>query len=180
MQGQTKIMVGEFEKAEVSTFDGQSLLIDHYDAFAWEDDTADKNDELFSDISFLIERMREFRDFKKYGTDETIPPIIVHCSAGLGRTGTLIAIFNIVESLHYIVDPQNYDDVKCSLLTNKYFQHEFKQIINHPLRISVFGCVRKLREQRMLMVKKFSQYSFIYAYMEVWLLQNQNLFNSVK
>ena len=28
-------------------------------------------------------------------------PIVIHCSAGIGRTGTLCAIFNIIESIKY-------------------------------------------------------------------------------
>lgn len=112
-------MVGEFEKAEVSNFDSKSLFIDHYDAFAWEDDTANKDEDLFDDIEFLIGEMQKFRDPRKHN-DTTIPPIIIHCSAGLGRTGTLIGLYNIVESIHYTLDPQNYDDLKQSLKTNKY------------------------------------------------------------
>ena len=35
-------------------------------------------------------------------------------------------------------------------------------------RISVFGTVRKMREQRWSMVKKQVQYGFIYDYLERW------------
>ena len=35
-------------------------------------------------------------------------------------------------------------------------------------RISVFGTVRKLREQRWSMVKNQSQYNFLYSYMNMW------------
>ena len=39
-------------------------------------------------------------------------------------------------------------------------------------RISVFGAVRKMREQRWNMVKKQIQYSFIYDYFERWVRKN--------
>ena len=123
--------------------------------------------------------MLKFRDFEKYDDNDPIPPIVVHCSAGIGRTGTLIALFNIIESLLYTVDEQNYQDVSTSLLTNEYMIKNFKQVIHHPLRISVFGCVRKLREQRMNMVKTFEQYTFIYGFLERWLNKNERLFKSV-
>lgn len=36
-------------------------------------------------------------------------PIVIHCSAGIGRTGTLCAIFNIIESIKYTM--KFYGDV---------------------------------------------------------------------
>ena len=55
---------------------------------------------------------------------------------------------------------------------NKYTKDTYPQIINDPLRVSVFGAVRKLREQRMLMVKNEQQYLFVYAYIGRWIEQN--------
>jgi protein tyrosine phosphatase len=109
-----------------------------------------------------------------------LPPIVVHCSAGIGRTGTLIALFNMLEAVVYTTDPNNYEDLKESLYDNVYLKKNYSEIIKHPLRISVFGCVRKLREQRMRMVKKFEQYSFIYSYLERWLTKNDHIFKDIK
>lgn len=50
--------------------------------------------------------------------------IMVHCSAGIGRTGTFISLVNLI---------------------GKY---------NSTEKMSVFGTVRLLREQRMLMVER--------------------------
>ena len=36
-------------------------------------------------------------------------PIVIHCSAGIGRTGTLCSIFNIIESIKYTM--KFYGDV---------------------------------------------------------------------
>ena len=36
-------------------------------------------------------------------------------------------------------------------------------------RVSIFGTVRRLREQRCYMVKKQSQYVFLYTYMNLWI-----------
>ena len=85
-------------------------------------------------------------------SEYNIPPIVVHCSAGLGRTGTLIAIFNIIEGLMYSLE--NYKDIQEQMANNAYLCRQYPDIVNHPLRVSVFGCVRKMREQRMLMIRK--------------------------
>lgn len=37
----------------------------------------------------------------EYAHPEQIPPVIVHCSAGSGRTGTLIALYNLIEAIKF-------------------------------------------------------------------------------
>jgi protein tyrosine phosphatase len=59
---------------------------------------------------------------------EMVGKIIFHCSAGIGRTGTIIAIYNIVESLRILLENESE-----------------KQALSEP-RISIFGVVRRLRE----------------------------------
>ena len=75
-------------------------------------------------------------------------PVIVHCSAGVGRTGTFLSIFNIV---HEIIFNKRQDLIK----------------------FSIFNTVRKLKEFRMLLVQNEEQYYFIYKFIEVFL---QNYF----
>lgn len=60
-------------------------------------------------------------------------PILVHCSAGVGRTGTFLAI---------------------DMLIN--------QIDNGAQEINVFDCVSKLRHQRNFLVQSLRQYIFVY------------------
>ncbi|XP_044729412.1 phosphatidylinositol phosphatase PTPRQ [Chrysoperla carnea] len=59
--------------------------------------------------------------------------VVVHCSAGVGRTGTIIAIDILVQAIH----------------ANR--------------KIDVFGTVHNLRKQRQHMVKNEGQYAFIYS-----------------
>jgi len=75
-------------------------------------------------------------------------PIIVHCSAGLGRTGTLIAIYALVESIEW----QEKEENKEMMKKMEWVDKEYKDL--NEVRVSVFACVRKMREQRWSMVKK--------------------------
>jgi len=75
-------------------------------------------------------------------------PIVVHCSAGVGRTGTVIAIYVIVICLEYL------------------------KKLKKPLVMNVFNVVRKLREQRYSLVTDTDQYKFIYDYCLDWVQKN--------
>ncbi|KAM3141925.1 hypothetical protein pb186bvf_006011 [Paramecium bursaria] len=66
---------------------------------------------------------------------------VVHCSAGVGRTGTVLSMCYVKEALN-----------------------------SGKQAISIFSFVRKLREQRPLMVNTAEQYALIYKY-ALWLIQ---------
>ncbi len=57
--------------------------------------------------------------------------ICVHCSAGIGRTGTYIAVLTLIESINYQA-----------------------QVLKESPAISIFGTIRRLREQRYNMVSE--------------------------
>ena len=71
--------------------------------------------------------------------DNATNPRIVHCSAGVGRSGTFIALDWLLQEL----DDGSLDEVEDS---------------EDP----VFGVVSRLREQRMMMVQSEPQLAFIY------------------
>lgn len=66
-------------------------------------------------------------------------PIIVHCSAGVGRSGTFIALEHLLAELESasLTDVKDDDDL-------------------------IYNTVKELREQRMMMVQSVAQYQFLY------------------
>ena len=85
---------------------------------------------------------------KKQREENNKAPIVVHCSAGVGRTGTVIAIYIILYCLEYL------------------------KKLGKSLIMNVFNVVRKLREQRYSLVTDTDQYQFIYDFALDWIKKN--------
>ncbi|XP_073793956.1 receptor-type tyrosine-protein phosphatase C isoform X26 [Danio rerio] len=82
-----------------------------------------------TDPGQLLKLRRRVNSFKNFFSG----PIVVHCSAGVGRTGTYIGIDAMIESL----EAEN--------------------------RVDIYGFVAKLRRQRCLMVQVEAQYILIHT-----------------
>ena len=90
----------------------------------------------------IFKKMIEFTS-----THKADGPIVVHCSAGVGRTGTFIAMYFLEKEI------------------NKQIKLKEKEI-----KFSIFNLVRKLKEMRLYMVQTFEQYCFIYQFVNYLLL----------
>ena len=77
-------------------------------------------------------------------------PIVTHCSAGVGRTGTFISM--------YFLDKEIMSQIKNNV---------------KEITFNIFNLVRKLKEMRLYLVQTQSQYDFIYKYVE-YLLKRFN------
>lgn len=75
-------------------------------------------------------------------------PLIVHCSAGVGRTGTFIAIYLL------------YNQINEQLKNN-----------SDVIKFNVFNTVRQLKEMRLHLVENNEQYYFIHDFIKYYLEQ---------
>ena len=101
-------------------------------------------------INMVFEKM--IKQFNEQIKDSI--PIVVHCCDGVGRTGTLIAIFLINMCLA-----------------------ELKNMKKEPM-MCVFNVIRKLREQRYSFVTDIEQYKFIYNFSLFWIKKNYALIDN--
>ena len=115
----------------------RELTLYHLHATRWPDQGSPDLDTDIDSLNYLVYYMEK----------RTVPGqrILVHCSAGCGRSGAIVGLYCMVTALESLVKEEN-----------------------NP-RVSVFGTVRRLREQRWGMVQTKEQYSFLYHYMENWI-----------
>ena len=81
---------------------GTTMEVSQVQTKKWADLTAPE------DTKILMDLVHKTRDL----TDNTKHPIVVHCSAGVGRTGTFIAVYKLIEEYlddKYINKSSNHD-----------------------------------------------------------------------
>ena len=107
----------------------------------------------FVDESKICDKNRKEDDKTK---NPSSFPVLVHCSAGIGRTGVFLTLYGICYEI------------------NKQINSSSQMII-----FSVFNFVRKLKEMRLFSVENINQYYFIYIFLEEYLKEkNQSKIQS--
>ena len=113
---------------------GKSKQVNQLHFIGWPDHGVPNVNDVYETFINMIKLVNEW--FVKSNSK----PIAVHCSAGVGRTGTFISMYN----LYYELLPM---------------KKEFT--------FSVFNLVRKLKEMRLFLVENVLQYKFLYGFLGV-------------
>ena len=106
----------------LSTGDNRKIKVTQFHYTAWPD----------HDVPQLYNNLMDFTLSVKQHRKKERVPLLVHCSAGVGRSGTFISLYNLLEAVSS-GDP-----------------------------ISIYRIVSEMREHRPQMVQTFNQYKFIY------------------
>ena len=101
-----------------------------------------KNGKVFKVFCDIINKVDELNDKKD--------PIVVHCSAGVGRTGTFVSM--------YLLEKEIDEQIKAE---------------KEEIRFNIFNLVRKIKEMRLYMVQAPIQYQFVYLFVK-YLLETRN------
>ena len=113
------------------------LRIVHYHIESWDDDKVPTQQE---DIHALLNVVEQCADELRDNKDSKV---LVHCSAGIGRTGVFICLVEIYQFLSSLA-------AKHKTLSIQEVCEDDSQAV-----ISIFDLVRSLREQRWGSVKSF-------------------------
>jgi len=116
-------------KLKLSDFNGTERIVYQFQYMDWPDHGLPESTEAFREVLTNVDKVRK-----------TKTPIVVHCSAGIGRTGTFCTVHSILQQL----DKQRYDHPE------------------EPPKVNILETVLKLRSQRIGMVQTKEQYVFCY------------------
>ena len=121
----------------------ERITIKQIQLLCWDDHTA-LNMDYFNKIRYLIHWIDKNRNNRS---------VVVHCSAGVGRTGSFISMY----ILYHEINQQIYNEKKSEYIT-----------------FSIMNLVRKMKEMRIFSIENVNQLSSLYDFV-YFLLINKNI-----
>eukprot|EP01132_Coremiostelium_polycephalum_P007635 gene7635-9392_t len=151
----------------------ESRIITHYQYEGWPDHNAPSDTE---PLRFLLHTINENQ--QSLPVEDRNNPIIVHCSAGVGRTGTFCTVHIMMKRLEQIYSLENTDSEgsktgRDGLTMSK---EEEKELIDFNL----YNIVSHLRQQRPGMVQQLEQYMFCYKILSEMIKERKLMLASQK
>ncbi|EDO48912.1 predicted protein [Nematostella vectensis] len=111
----------------------QQRTVYHVQFTDWPDHRVPDDPTSFLEFLDQVESLRQRTSTTRSSVHESKPPVLVHCTAGVGRTGVIILT-----------------DLMIACIQNNK-------------RINIHHALVRLRRQRMLLVANFGQYRFVYS-----------------
>lgn len=121
--------------------DSSTKNISHLQFKKWPDHMTPDIQNVVHIFENIFNYMNENNNFVKQNIQQQNNPIVIHCSAGVGRSGVFLTLYFLYKEI--------MDCIKDS-----------KELIE----FNIFNLVRKLKELRMYSVENINQYNFIYYF----------------